>query len=33
MCQWSARGMAKAGWDADRILHTMYPGSEIKTIY
>ncbi|MCA8912821.1 MAG: SpoIID/LytB domain-containing protein [Planctomycetes bacterium] len=33
MCQWSARGMAKAGWDADKILHTMYPGAEIKRAY
>jgi stage II sporulation protein D len=33
MCQWSARGMAKAGWDAERILHTMYPGAEVKKIY
>ena len=33
MCQWSARGMAKAGWDSDRILGTMYPGSELKSIY
>ena len=33
MCQWSARGMAKAGWDSERILDTMYPGSELKSIY
>lgn len=33
MCQWSARGMAKAGWDANRILETMYPGAAIKRIY
>ena len=33
MCQWSARGMAKDGWAADRILQTMYPGTELKTIY
>lgn len=33
MCQWSARGMAKAGWDANKILRTMYPGSELQTIY
>lgn len=33
MCQWSARGMAKAGWDSERILDTMYPGSELKNIY
>lgn len=33
MCQWSARGMAKAGWNADRILQTMYPGAEVKSIY
>ncbi|MBZ0135983.1 MAG: SpoIID/LytB domain-containing protein [Planctomycetes bacterium] len=33
MCQWSARGMAKAGWESDRILKTMYPGSELKSLY
>lgn len=33
MCQWSARGMAKAGWDSDRILDAMYPGSELRSIY
>lgn len=33
MCQWSARGMAKQGWDSGRILKTMYPGSELKTLY
>lgn len=33
MCQWSARGMAKQGWDSNRILKTMYPGSELKTLY
>jgi stage II sporulation protein D len=33
MCQWSARGMAKAGWTVDRILETMYPGAEVRTIY
>jgi stage II sporulation protein D len=33
MCQWSARGMAKAGWDADKILQKMYPGAEIKRVY
>jgi stage II sporulation protein D len=33
MCQWSARGMAAAGWKAERILETMYPGSELKAIY
>lgn len=33
MCQWSARGMAKAGWDSERILGTMYPGSELKSLY
>lgn len=33
MCQWSARGMAKQGWDSTRILKTMYPGSELKTLY
>lgn len=33
MCQWSARGMAKQGWDSARILKTMYPGSELKTLY
>lgn len=33
MCQWSARGMAKQGWDSHRILKTMYPGSELKTLY
>jgi len=33
MCQWSARGMAKQGWESTRILKTMYPGSELKTMY
>ena len=33
MCQWSARGMAKDGWEAGKILETMYPGAEIKRIY
>lgn len=33
MCQWSARGMAASGWQSERILHAMYPGSELKTIY
>lgn len=33
MCQWSARGMALKGWDAQRILKTMYPGSDLKTLY
>ncbi|MBE7493052.1 MAG: SpoIID/LytB domain-containing protein [Planctomycetes bacterium] len=33
MCQWSARGMARQGWDSTRILKTMYPGSELKTLY
>jgi stage II sporulation protein D len=33
MCQWSARGMAADGWRAERILRTMYPGSELKTVY
>lgn len=33
MCQWSARGMATAGWRAERILETMYPGSELRQIY
>lgn len=33
MCQWSARGMAKAGWDSKRILQTMYPGADITSIY
>ncbi|MCB9934857.1 MAG: SpoIID/LytB domain-containing protein [Planctomycetes bacterium] len=33
MCQWSARGMAKAGWDSKRILQTMYPGAELTAIY
>ncbi|MEE9312947.1 MAG: SpoIID/LytB domain-containing protein, partial [Planctomycetota bacterium] len=33
MCQWSARGMAKDGWNADEILKTMYPGSELEIIY
>ncbi|MCF6227772.1 MAG: hypothetical protein L3J82_03770, partial [Planctomycetes bacterium] len=33
MCQWSARGMAKDGWTTDEILETMYPGSELETIY
>lgn len=33
MCQWSARGMATAGWRAEKILQTMYPGSELKRVY
>jgi stage II sporulation protein D len=33
MCQWSARGMAKAGWESERILKTMYPGAAINSIY
>jgi stage II sporulation protein D len=33
MCQWSAKGMAGAGWKAERILEAMYPGSELKTLY
>jgi stage II sporulation protein D len=33
MCQWSARGMAREGWSSERILETMYPGSELKSIY
>lgn len=33
MCQWSARGMAAAGWKGERILETMYPGSELKSLY
>ena len=33
LCQWSAKGMAVAGWDAYRILKTMYPGAEVKAAY
>lgn len=33
MCQWSAKGMAAAGWKSERILETMYPGSEQKSLY
>lgn len=33
MCQWSARGMAVAGWRGERILEAMYPGSELKALY
>ena len=33
MCQWSARGMARDGWDSGRILDAMYPGSELKVVY
>ncbi|MDC1141660.1 SpoIID/LytB domain-containing protein [Planctomycetota bacterium] len=33
MCQWSARGMAKDGWAASRILEAMYPGAKLETIY
>lgn len=33
MCQWSARGMALQGWESNRILKAMYPGSELKTLY
>jgi len=33
MCQWSAHGMAKAGWNHDKILRAMYPGAEIETLY
>ncbi len=33
MCQWSARGMAAAGWNAQQILDVMYPGSRTKTLY
>ncbi|MCC6573155.1 MAG: SpoIID/LytB domain-containing protein [Planctomycetes bacterium] len=33
MCQWSARGMALAGWDHMRILKAMYPGSAVQTLY
>jgi stage II sporulation protein D len=28
LCQWSAKGMGEAGWDADRILSVFYPGTE-----
>jgi stage II sporulation protein D len=33
MCQWSARGMALAGWDATRIVQAMYPGCEVVRLY
>jgi stage II sporulation protein D len=33
MCQWSAHGMAKAGWNHDKILRAMYPGAEVETLY
>ena len=33
MCQWSAKGMAVAGWKAEHILEIMYPRSELKKIY
>jgi stage II sporulation protein D len=33
MCQWSAKGMAAAGWKAEHILETMYPGATLKAIY
>jgi stage II sporulation protein D len=33
MCQWSARGMAAAGWNAERILQTMYPGADLTALY
>lgn len=29
LCQWSAQGMASAGWTAPEILDVFYPGSEI----
>ena len=33
MCQWSARGMAKAGHDSNNIIETMYPGTVLKRLY
>ncbi|HRJ78849.1 MAG: SpoIID/LytB domain-containing protein [Planctomycetaceae bacterium] len=33
MCQWSAYGMAKAGWRHDRILKAMFPGSVVEALY
>lgn len=33
MCQWSARGMAKAGHDSSNIIETMYPGAILKRLY
>lgn len=33
MCQWSAHGMAKAGWSHEKILRAMYPGAQIETLY
>lgn len=33
MCQWSAYGMAKAGWRHDRILKAMFPGSALEALY
>ena len=33
LCQWSAAGMARKGWEHERILLTMYPGSKLKTLW
>jgi stage II sporulation protein D len=33
MCQWSAHGMAVAGWGHEKILRAMYPGAQIETLY
>jgi stage II sporulation protein D len=33
MCQYGARGMARAGWDYGRILRHYFPGAEIMKMY
>ena len=33
LCQWGARGMAKAGWSASEILRHYYPGAELVRLY
>jgi len=33
MCQWGARGMAKANYSAAEILHHYYPGAQLRRLY